>query len=234
MSEPRTFPYSLHDDHFIVEAGAQRWLLDTGSPVTVGSDPIQLGSLTHEASDNYLGVNIDSLQEMVGVEFDALVGMDVLSQTSLLIDKAEKRVHFGAPAGDGNSPPLTFAAGIPIIELAVNECNTKLFFDTGAKITYLPSRLLGNSRQVRTVDDFYPGLGPFSTPVFRVQATIGDQETEIETGQLPEQLEAMVGLMGVDGILGNSAWHDQDLWFSPGECQIAFDTATEQQSAHPF
>ncbi|MDP6151342.1 MAG: hypothetical protein QGH46_08945 [Gammaproteobacteria bacterium] len=65
MSEPLAFPYSLHDDHFIVEAGAQRWLLDTGSPITVGNGSLQLGSLTHEASDNYLGVTIDSLQEMV-------------------------------------------------------------------------------------------------------------------------------------------------------------------------
>jgi hypothetical protein len=229
-----TYPYTVHDDHFIVDGCRQRWLLDTGSPVSVGDGSIEFGELTHTPANNLMGITIGALQEMVGAHFNTLIGMDVLGRHGLLINRTEQWIEVGTDAEvvNGYAEPLTFTLGIPTLSARVGEHAVSLFFDTGAKITYLSGEFLPAGEPIREAEDFYPGLGTFTTPVYRINAEIGGQTGEIEVGKLPEALQVMVGGAGVQGILGNSAWVDRTLYLSASEATLVFDAVINSQEIH--
>jgi hypothetical protein len=223
---PRSYPYTEHDGHFIVDTGEQRWLLDTGSPVSVGSARIKLGGASSQPLQNFMGVTIDWLQEMVGTEFDALVGMDVLRHKSFMIDAELGQVHFGLRAAQVNGLKHTFytTMGIPTVELSIAAEYCALFFDTGAKITYLAKNYLDTlDDPLREIQDFYPGLGQFTAQVYETHVNFGDDETFIEAALLPEQLDALLDVATVEGILGNDSWNYGSVYCSGPEQKIIFE-----------
>ena len=209
------FRYTEHDGHFVAEVPAgnslRRWLIDTGSPGSVSNTPLHIDGEQIEVADNFMGINIDELQSMVGCEFDTLVGMDVLGGFSIQIDSANKQLHLlkQEPEVTGHRLPFRLVMGIPTVDMNITGTDCSLFFDTGAKITYLQKGLFDGQQPVREIEDFYPGFGPFTAAVYEVPADIAGEMKVIEAAALPDLLEATLLAVGTQGILGNSAWTDR-------------------------
>jgi hypothetical protein len=218
-----SYPYTIHDGHFIIETGEQRWLLDTGSPVSVGDVPIKMGAEEFTPSSSFMGVTINALQEMVGTQFDALVGMDLLKTNSFYLNKGNKsnqNIRFDADPINfsGTTVGMQLTMGIPSLPTKIGAEDTTLFFDTGAKLTYLPARLLEGLEQAGECADFYPGIGKFTTLLYKVKIDFGAGEREVDVGILPELLETMFAVANVEGVLGNSAWEKESVC-----CSFAYD-----------
>jgi len=219
--------YTEEDGHFIAGHEGSRWLLDTGSPISVGNGQINLNGTAHQLTPDFMGVDIDSLRELAGISFDALLGMDVMGSGDLFINQNDKQITFGTGRTDnlnssGTTLPFETAMGIPMVTLNIGGKDQKLFFDTGAKVTYLPADAFNGYHPIRTVDDFYPGIGPFCSPVYELPADIGGNFSVIEVAELPDALHMLLSVSGASGILGNSAWSGRSLYldFTAGQLKL--------------
>jgi hypothetical protein len=61
---------------------------------------------------------------------------------------------------------------IPVIELTIDHVQSKVFLDSGARLSYLLPSLTAGKTSTVTETDFYPGLGTFHTPVFSIESYI--------------------------------------------------------------
>jgi hypothetical protein len=222
----QTYNYTQHEGHILADTGDQLWLLDTGAPMSVGNAPVILENTVYDVIDTYQGVSISDLNESIGVSFDVLLGMDIISRTGIYIDTTTKQVTFGEHlTAYDRRIPIDLVMGIPTVSINIGGTTQRLFFDTGAKITYLPASVVKGYRPVTKIRDFYPGFGPFNCDVYEIPADIGQKQVVIQVGVLPEEIERMLLATGTNGILGNSAWHGRQVHYSPANLSLCFDVA---------
>ena len=180
-------------------------LVDTGSPVTVHTtEVLEFCGTPHACATQHLGVTPQSLSEMVGTEITTLLGADVLAKYVIRWDYPARKIAFSTNRTDeaGACIELGEFMGIPIVEVAVEGERIKCFLDSGATLSYLPTRITQGLEQDGEVEDFYPGIGKFSTPCFAVEARIGDLPFVARVGNLPAVLQFALKLGQVEGIVG--------------------------------
>jgi hypothetical protein len=222
---PYSYPLIEHDGHYIVDTGTHRCLLDTGSPVSIGSGSIHLGGTSVYMQDSFMGVTMEWLQEMVGTRFDALVGMNTLGRKRFMIDVHNEQVHFGIWSHQLTGLQHSFYTemGIPLLDLKMDGLDCPMIFDTGAKISYLLEHIIAYEEPLEEIEDFYPGLGRFKTEVFETHLDLGDGDTFTEAAELPEDLGSLVELIGAAGILGNNTWNYGNVFLGGFERKIIFE-----------
>jgi len=199
-------PAELIAGHLIVRLGEARLLLDTGSPVSITSGrAIVIGGHPVQSEAVHPGASIADLRQLTGVVIDALIGMDVLSRFDIAFKLRRAIVKLrepGLPGSKGRSMPIEIVDSIPIVSLSIDGRTRRLFFDTGAPVSYLIDASLADRPSVGRVPDFYPGFGPFETDQYEIPVDLANQTRGLRFGRLPEALESGVRALGVDGILG--------------------------------
>ena len=199
-----TYPFEFVEKHIIFDADGQRVLLDTGAPSSIGSagEFHFLGS-EHHLADNFLGLTVDELSELIGARVDVLLGMDVIGSQPLTIDAAAGTLGFGdgAPAG-GTVLPLESVMGVPSLAANIAGRDLRAFFDTGAVISFVPPDMIDGRPVERRVEDFYPGIGKFETDLCRLPCRLGNESIDLDSGVLPDELQMALGMTGVTAIVG--------------------------------
>ena len=150
-----------------------------------------------------MGNTCESLVEMVGTSFDGLIGTDILGELDLEISLREGTLTLSVALVEmpGGSP-VEALQGVPIVECAVNGQPVRMFFDTGAPLSYLSEACVQGCTALGEVEDFHPLLGRFRVPTFSVPVQAWGQRMNVRAGQMPTLLEMALGLGGADGILG--------------------------------
>jgi hypothetical protein len=105
--------------------------------------------------------------------------------------------------------------GIPIIEVMVGEDKVRVFFDTGAKLSYLDPGRTNAFESVGTEKDFYPGAGDFSTNVYDIPIILATETVILRVGNLPELLQMTLMMADTGGILGTAILHTHKVTFAP-------------------
>jgi len=98
-----TYKLYLLNRHLFLDLPEGRALIDTGAPFSSSTT----GRLTWQNQNHgvnqggYMGFTFDKLSAEIGVQVDALLGMDLLAQTTLLFDVAHRKLTAGdeMPAG---------------------------------------------------------------------------------------------------------------------------------------
>ena len=98
--------------------------------------------------------------------------------------------------------------------MAVNELEIPFFLDSGAKLSYLSSRLLAGRPSLGTVTDFYPGVGRFTTETYLVVCQSNNKDFKVTFGKLPQQLEMMLTIAGTEGILAKDFFDRHKILFN--------------------
>ena len=98
--------------------------------------------------------------------------------------------------------PVESLQGVPIVECEMNGQPVRMFFDTGAPLSYLSEACVQGCTALGEVEDFHPLLGRFRVPTFAVPVQAWGQRMNVRAGQMPTLLEMALGLGGADGILG--------------------------------
>jgi hypothetical protein len=155
---------------------------------------------------------------------DGVIGADILNQYDVVFDVNWERVtlHTDPVEMEGATLPMTDLAGVPIIDATVERTPVRLFFDTGAFVTYVRDERIARHRGQGMVDDFYPTLGRFAAPTYRVPVTLGRTVYDLQSGVMPEGLAQLIVAHGVDGILGNEMLRRRQVGYFPRRRTVVF------------
>ena len=204
--------YELVDGHIIVTSeGGKKCLIDTGSHVSVGSpENILFAGARHALTPSLLGKAAYELPGPIGVCIDALVGVDILNRYDMLIDPVRQVLEFSDEEievegeVEGEVLPIQLLSGVPILVVGIGDKRIKVFFDTGAPISYASEDVLKTYPRVGTAQDYYITFGAFQTVIHRVPITLGSRVIDLDVGVLPPELLRLLLGAGVEGILGTA------------------------------
>jgi predicted aspartyl protease len=88
--------------------------------------------------------DLSFLEEALERPIDAVIGLDVLGQSSFTVDYAARQIRFGQPAPMPNSIPLRMEDGLLFIDAELNGAPAHLLVDTGASsLVLFETRLPG-------------------------------------------------------------------------------------------
>ena len=211
-------PLHFRNEHLFLENDGAWWLFDTGAPISFGIQPeFVLEGVNFRLADTYFGLNADTLTGFVGVECAGLLGVDVLGQFDFLLDISSGTVDVSSGMLEhvGRPIPLDNFMGAPIVLPRIRGIDRRMFFDTGAQISYLQHDDLATFPPAGDVTDFYPGFGQFQTKTYDVETVLGDATFVLRCGTLPELLAATLTLANTEGIIGNQILRNQRTGYFP-------------------
>lgn len=197
------YSYRLINGHIIFEANKKTVLLDTGAPSSIGEGSLILCGEEFQLVSNYMGLTISSLSNLMGISIDVLVGADIIKNFDLIMDPSKECLTFSEEIlVDGFKLPLDVFMGIPILEVSINETLVKAFLDTGAQLSYIDPDFVSEMKSIGQKEDFYPGIGRFTTETYELTTTLGDKTFSMKYGVLPELLQMTLMMAGTRGIIG--------------------------------
>jgi hypothetical protein len=203
-----SFPYELVDGHIIVASEEGKiCLIDTGSHVSIGSpENILFAGARHALEPSLRGRAAYELPGPIGVCIDVLVGVDILNHYDMLIDPVRKVLEFSVEEIEVEGEVLSgqLLLGVPILEVGIGDKRIKVFFDTGAPVSYASEDVLKTYPRVGTAQDYYMTFGAFQTVIHRVPITLGSWVIDLDVGVLPPELQRLLLGAGVEGILGTA------------------------------
>ncbi len=227
------YAVSIEQGHLLMQADGRQWVLDTGSPASIGHGSVRVGGRSFPLVSDLMGLDAARLSSWVGVEVDGLIGTDVLNQFDVVIDVPAGlvRVGEGIKWAGGVSLPVAWTMGIPVVRCRVETRDYPLVLDTGAQLSYLHDGLFPGRREPEELaEDFYPGIGHFLTPVCRLELVIGSEASFLRFGTLPAQLDSVLGTTGAVGILGCELLRDRALGYYPFR-SVHVTTGAQQKPA---
>jgi hypothetical protein len=196
------------DGHIIVTSeDGKICLIDTGAPYSVGNaEVVMFAGGRHPLKPDFLGKAADELPGPIGVRIDVLIGVDILNRYDMLIDPVRKVLVFSDEelAVEGEALPIEQAMGVPIVTADVGGTRLQMFFDTGAKISYVDEKTANAYPRAGTAQDFYVTIGPFQTSIHRIPMLLGSLTIDLECGTLPQSLQLSLAAAGAEGIVGNA------------------------------
>lgn len=218
--------YPLRDvkRHLVFVAGGLTALLDTGSPASIGQrGPLRLAGRTWEpaAADSPILAQIGA---WLGRQVDWLVGVDILTTVPVLVDGPARRVTFGATPNGRAAAPLALDLRYAVPEVAIRHAQTtaEAFLDTGAPVSYAAPGAVRGRQPDASETDFYPLVGPFTTPLYQLDISVGGRPFSGRFGVLPAQLASVLQLVGERWILGSDYFWNRRLLLDLS-AKLAFD-----------
>ncbi|MFM1749820.1 MAG: hypothetical protein RLZZ188_3486 [Verrucomicrobiota bacterium] len=213
-----TLPLKLRDGHLFVELGGELWLLDTGAPTSFGtSRSITIAGEHFTLGTSYLGLTAATLSQFVGVACVGLLGADVLGRFDHIFDTAAGglTVSTAELSHGGQTVRLDEFMGIPIVTARVGGSDYRMFFDTGAQISYFQEDSLSEFPAAGSVTDFYPGVGQFQTETHEVPVSLGGVAFTLRCGTLPGLLGMTLMMASTEGIVGNAILSNRTVGYFP-------------------
>jgi hypothetical protein len=213
-----TLRLQIRHGHLFVLIEHDLFLLDTGAPESFSStQSVTIAGQRFPLVSSYMGLTADILSGFVGVQTSGLLGADLLGTFDLIIDAPGSTVTFSTDEleCDGDVVPLDSFMGIPILSAQIGSAAYRMFFDTGAQISYLQSDSLADYPPAGEVTDFYPGVGKFQTDTHIVDVQLGACSFTVRCGSLPGLLGMTPMMAGTQGILGNQILQGRRVGYFP-------------------
>ncbi len=214
----KTLPLQFREGHIFVEIDGALWLVDTGAPTSFGAlNSVLFAGQRFSLESGYANLTATSLSEFVGVACVGLLGGDVLGGFDHLFDVPGGKLVVSSAelSHEGARVPMDAFMGIPIVEVRIDGRTYRMFFDTGAPISYFQDSSLGTFPPAGRVDDFYPGVGAFSTETHDVPIALGGTSFRLRCGSLPGILGMTLMVAGTQGIVGNAIFSDRVVGYFP-------------------
>jgi hypothetical protein len=213
-----TFPLQLRAGHVFVELSGELWLLDTGAPTSFGTaHNLTLAGEQFRLGSSYLGLTAATLTRLVGVRCVGLLGADVLGSFDHILDEAGGTLTISTAelTLGGHVCRLVEFMGIPIVTARIASTDYRMFFDTGAQISYFQDDSLEDFPCTGSVTDFYPGVGQFQTDTHEIPVMLGGDSFTLRCGTLPRSLRTTLKMAGTRGIVGNQILRHRVVGYFP-------------------
>jgi len=201
----KTFEIDIYEGHCLLKDGSNIILVDTGAPKTIHLSPnLEFLGTFYQTTTNFEGKTIERLSDLLGTPITTLMGVDILRDFKILFNYKNKSISFTNNDFNFNGIEKSISSfmGIPIIELEIEGSPLKFFLDTGAKLSYLLKKITKNHQSVGIEEDFYPGLGKFTTDSFLINTQLDNDIFTVKYGIVPKLLEATLKTGRTNGIIG--------------------------------
>lgn len=209
--------------HLFLSSKEGLWLLDTGAPNSFGDlGSIEICNKGYEFGSSYMGLDSKTLSEHLGCKALGIIGADILNLFDIVFDIPNNLVEFGNGKSDEHGACLALDEfmGIPIIEVEINGQSERMFFDTGAQISYWQSDALGVFPKKEIMNDFFPGVGTFEVQTHKVNCNLAGIENSILFGSLPGILGMTLMMADVTGIIGNEIMQKRRIGYFPKSSKL--------------
>jgi hypothetical protein len=146
-----------------------------------------------------------------------LLGADVLRRFDQVFDASGKKliVSTAELSQPGTSVHLDEFMGIPIVIARIGNAEHRMFFDTGAQLSYFQDESLTDFPFAGSVTDFYPGIGEFRTDTYEVPVALGGVVFTLRCGILPDALATTLMMANTRGIVGNAILANRTIGYFP-------------------
>lgn len=201
----QTFSYELINGYPILAMDGLKVYLHSGSAESMGrTSEMTIEQKQFHLKRTTLRMTPDTLGEQLGTPVDAMLGADILTQFDFKLLPEKKQVVFTSgefhPYGYCNHFELF--KGVPITPISIFNHDMRSFFVTGSCRTYFKQNWLQKEIPVGKVREYYPGLGIFETPIFKVAIWVAGYDVELAVGIVPAPLVSMLDQTHSEGILG--------------------------------
>ena len=207
-------------NHIIID-DEQGLLIDTGSPVSFhSSGTIKLCGQNINVPTSIMEVSNAYLQENISTDIQGLIGTDIISRHTTLfnLQRGEDFIFMDDDADYSTRIQSFSLMGLYGIVMCVGDKIVKMIFDTGAPVSYIKSSLNEQHTIIRQTNDFSPSFGNFKADIFKIFTVIksGCPAEEMEFG-CAKEVDRVLSLMGVDGIIGTELLKHYRIQIKNGE-----------------
>ena len=232
-----TYKLYLLNRHLFLDLPEGRTLIDTGAPFSSSTT----GRLTWQNQNHgvnqggYMGFTFDKLSAEIGVQVDALLGMDLLAQTTLLFDVSHRKLTAGdeMPAGfKAQAYEHAPMSDIPLFRVTLNGQPARVLWDTGAQFGYVTDRrFVVGAKPLPGFKDFSPMFGDLAIPQSYVLPfvlaghdlleTVGEAPQVVGGGVSPVAMSKFLRALDIDAIIGPSWMPRVKVWLNPQDQTFA-------------
>ena len=217
-------PLHLDKGHLFLDLAGSCWLYDTGAPTSFGDSSLTLGGKEFKPSSNYMGLSASTLSDFTEVRCQGLLGGDILGEFDHIIDMKSGMLTVSADELEHSGVRLAMEEfmGIPIVEVDISGTVYKMFFDTGAQISYFQGEGIKGFPDAGAMSDFYPGFGRFETETHLVEVLFGGETFQLRCGTLPGLLGMTLMMAETSGIIGNAILNERTMGYFPRRKELSF------------
>jgi len=222
------------DGHVIVHMNNFNYIVDTGSPFSFGRGNLVIINGKNFPINNTApgGITAKSISELSGLDVDGLIGMDILIHFDVQFTR--NRITFSdTPIFHADTavklPIIETIMGIPIINLNIKQEDRRIFFDTGAKLSYLSEDLLVGT-PFGEMEDFYPSIGTYKTNVYKIDVVIDGKIEPLTFGLLPSSIRMLLDMGQTKGIIGTELLNKYSIILSNLRKVLVLQLSNEEES----
>lgn len=209
------FKVDLFNGHPILRLEDKYFLLDSGSPVSLGKDSsLFFMDRVHRLQTDLKGMDMTSIEKWIGTGLDGLMGMDILRQFFLRLDLSAGLVQFRSQPEPNPRVKVRFTSltGLPILPCLVGGEQVPVLLDTSSRISYVEGQLVSGKKPVGKEKDFIPGIGEFETDIYELPFEVVGITLNLRCGILPGSLAKTLSISGARGIIGSQLFQHCTLW----------------------
>ena len=197
---------AVENGHLLVLVDGKRALFDTGSPQSIGEGYVEFCGRTYPLAGSAWAGDINVLRDLVGFDFDMLIGGDLLAGHAVDIDpqKGSLTIDDPTPGNDDKSISFQLVMNVPVADVDIAGQEVSAAIDTGARICFAHARLLAQAPRIGEQEDFYPGCGQFTTGLHQSELQLGAYAVSAEVAALPDPLDSQLSTFGIEAIVGNN------------------------------
>ena len=215
--------------HIFVKIDGEFWLIDTGSPKSFGAGgSLTLGGKRFALDTSHINLNTETLSQFVDVPCAGLLGMDILGHFDIVFAVAEGKLSISTESLQTYTNSNYFETirldefmGIPVVNVVIRGIVYRMFFDSGAQISYFQCDSLTDFSPAGSFEDFYPGVGLFKTETYDVPMSFPRSTYLFRCGVLTETLGSVLISASAQGIIDNTILRNRTIGFYPRRHKIA-------------
>ena len=222
-----THPLRFKKNHLFVEIGGALWVYDTGADSSFGDRRVSLFGPAEEIQSLYAGqFSAADISGFLGETVAGIIGADIINRYDHIIDLENNvlTVSDGNLSSSGTVQQLDFFMGVPMLSAKVGNKSCKLFFDTGAQISYFQGEAPLNAPDAGILKDFFPMIGGFETPTKMIPIDLSGIRHTIRFGKLPGMMGMALQMAGVSSILGNEVMRNRITGYFPRRNELVLQS----------
>ena len=200
------YPIELSQGHLLLMADGRRWVLDTGSPTSIGVGELELAGRDFPLAGDFLGLTPGRLSEWLGMPVDGLIGTDILNAFDLILDVPGGHLTVGEALAweAGIDLPASWVMGVPVVRcrVAPERCIRSFWTPVRSFRIFDPNCCPMPPMRQNTNGISIPAWAASRRRCSGARWPWGRKKQSLRFGRLPYLLETLLGMTGADGILG--------------------------------